>query len=435
METQSQTQNVSELSHQQRFFHYFQHEITGEPRTSSRGKRPVIDGHLLLALQEQMDRLAETALVGGERSDAADHCLAGITRLSSEVKDASGYLPAYDQRTYAEVLTMGITTRAAHIQQAIKALQEKLEETRRAFAPKPKFSFKSAHKSPSALSLSDAAELAAEKRRTVPGYLSPTSSSNPSYINTPQNEKSAGPDEEPASEIRVGSRKESDSTTTTTHPTTTKPRITDSSRARTSLPTAVTSISINNQSNTHIILPSSALNSQTPCSLQNLTRCVIDLSVPTTETAPFASLTMSSISSSLLLCGSVSGPAHITAVRSSVLVIKCRQFRMHECENVDVYLHCISRPIIEDCKGIRFAVLPKFHSELISSSQEKPDTAPNQWNQIDDFKWLKAEPSPNWSILPIEESIPDETWREIVPSGPGWDISDILMAVGLGRTA
>lgn len=50
-----------------------------------------------------MDRLADTALIGGERSDATDHCLAGITRLSSEVKDASGYLPSYDQRTYAQV--------------------------------------------------------------------------------------------------------------------------------------------------------------------------------------------------------------------------------------------------------------------------------------------------------------------------------------------
>ena len=55
------------------------------------------------ALQEQMARLADTALIGGERSDATDHCLAGIARLSGEVKDASSYLPAYDQRTYAEV--------------------------------------------------------------------------------------------------------------------------------------------------------------------------------------------------------------------------------------------------------------------------------------------------------------------------------------------
>lgn len=58
---------------------------------------------VLQALQEQMERLADRPLIAGERADAADHCLAGITRLSSEVKDASTYLPAYDQRTYAEV--------------------------------------------------------------------------------------------------------------------------------------------------------------------------------------------------------------------------------------------------------------------------------------------------------------------------------------------
>jgi tubulin-specific chaperone C len=55
-------------------------------------------------LQEQMGRLGETALIGGERTDAIEHLVAGIARLGSEVGDASSYLPAYDQRTYGEVL-------------------------------------------------------------------------------------------------------------------------------------------------------------------------------------------------------------------------------------------------------------------------------------------------------------------------------------------
>lgn len=58
---------------------------------------------MTLALLQQMGRLKDLALVGGERSDAADHCLAGIARLSKEVQDASSYVPAYDQRTYGEV--------------------------------------------------------------------------------------------------------------------------------------------------------------------------------------------------------------------------------------------------------------------------------------------------------------------------------------------
>jgi hypothetical protein len=40
----------------------------------------------------------------GERNEAIDNCLADIDRLSHDVKDASSYLPAYDQRTYSEVL-------------------------------------------------------------------------------------------------------------------------------------------------------------------------------------------------------------------------------------------------------------------------------------------------------------------------------------------
>ncbi|KAJ9603651.1 hypothetical protein H2200_011837 [Cladophialophora chaetospira] len=394
----SMATSVPELTHQQRFFQYFQHEIT--------------------ALQEQMDRLAHTALVGGERNDAMDHCLAGITRLSAELKDAAGYLPPYDQRTYGE---------------AVKALQEKLEDTRRSHAPKPKFSFK--NKSPSALSLSDAAELAAEKRKAGgSGFLSPspnTSYANtPSYVNTPANE--ASPDEEKtrseSEEDRTG-KKTSNKSDTKLQPA---PADTAKNIERPSLSTTATSTSIYNQSNAHLILPSSAPNMRTPCSLSKLSGCVVDLSVPTTNNSPFASLTITSVTSSLLLCGSISGPAHITGVKNSVLVIKSRQVRMHDCVNVDVYVHSTSRPIIEDCKGIRFAKLPKFHSELISSSQEDPTVVPNQWDQIDDFKHLDASrPSPNWSLLPAEEAVPDEAWREIVPGGPGWSVNEILKAVGI----
>ena len=51
----------------------------------------------------------------------------------------------------------------------------------------------------------------------------------------------------------------------------------------------------------------------------------------------------------------------------------------------------------------------------------------NQWDQVDDFKWLKATHSPNWSILPPEDSVANEVWRDIVP-GPSWSLEDILRA-------
>ena len=90
---------------QERFFNYFQHEITGMcplwPNSSC--WRILLTILLLPALQDQMGRLEDTALIGGERTDATEHCLAGIARLQVEVKETSSYLPTYDQRTYAEV--------------------------------------------------------------------------------------------------------------------------------------------------------------------------------------------------------------------------------------------------------------------------------------------------------------------------------------------
>lgn len=70
-------------------------------------------------------------------------------------------------------------------------------------------------------------------------------------------------------------------------------------------------------------------------------------------------------------------------------------------------------------------------ADLVKASQGTSHPSVNQWDQVDDFKWLRNEPSPNWSVLPAENIIPEETWREIVPGGPGWGLSDILRAVGL----
>lgn len=60
---------------------------------------------------------------------------------------------------------------------------------------------------------------------------------------------------------------------------------------------------------------------------------------------------------------------------------------------------------------------------------EEPDQ--NQWNQVDDFKWLKAEHSPNWSILPEEQRLKEEAWTTVVPGGPGVGLDDILKKIGL----
>jgi hypothetical protein len=65
-----------------RFYRHFQQECT--------------------EIQEQIGLLEDYSLVGGEKQDAINHVLSGISRLSTEVSDSSGLIPAYDQRIYAQ---------------------------------------------------------------------------------------------------------------------------------------------------------------------------------------------------------------------------------------------------------------------------------------------------------------------------------------------
>lgn len=36
------------------------------------------------------------------------------------------------------------------------------------------------------------------------------------------------------------------------------------------------------------------------------------------------------------------------------------------------------------------------------------------WDQVDDFKWLRAEHSPNWSVMPVGERVDGRVWQQIM---------------------
>ncbi|KAF9892946.1 hypothetical protein FE257_000538 [Aspergillus nanangensis] len=352
-----------------------------------------------------MDRLADTSLVGGERVDATDHCLAGIARLSNEVKDAASYIPTYDQRIYAE---------------AIKALQDKLSETRAMVEPRPKFSFKT-KKNPSAVSLADAAQLAVEGRRHIPGYNSSPGTSSvgssaaqtPNYPSTPLNE----PDRQLQPRAEVAPTSIPALTVDNAEKLKPEEQVTPFAAP------AVSSVTVNNHYGLHIMLPASGSTATVPASITSLRHCVVDMSIPTVNGKPYASLAVKGVKESLLVCGQIDGPAHITGVENSIIVVTCRQFRMHNCANVDVYLSSSSNPIIEDCTNIRFGRIPRVYA----LDQDCPDL--DCWNQVEDFKWIKPEPSPNWSLISQDDAVAEEVWAEIVPGGPGWSLDDILRAI------
>ncbi|CZS95112.1 related to tubulin folding cofactor C [Rhynchosporium agropyri] len=366
----------------QRFYRHFQAECT--------------------ELQEQLAQLGNCSLAGGEKQDSIDHVTSGITRLSTEVSDASRFVPAYDQRVYS---------------QTIKALEEKLSEARAKFMPKPRFQFKQP-KNNSAISLNDAAELAQQKRLKSPEFDRSLHSSDessiattPAYLKTPPSEANS---RDTLGKLPPFAKNYNEEMIRAPAGPVRKPSFSQA-----------TNVNISGHTHLHIILPSSASRATASGSLTNLTRCIVDMSVPTANGAPFAGLAIQDIKRSLIIAGHVAGAAHITGVEDSIIVVASRQVRMHDCKNVDIYLHCASRPIIEDCSNVRFSPIP----ECYMTSQQAP--IQNQWDQVDDFKWLKVERSPNWSVLPDDKKLDENVWTDVVPGGPGVELEDILKKIEL----
>lgn len=201
-------------------------------------------------------------------------------------------------------------------------------------------------------------------------------------------------------------------------------------------------IDISNHRGMHIILPATASRATASGTLTELRGCVLDMSAPFASrkkgsqhggggAAPFNTLAIRNISGSLVIAGRVAGPAHVTGVRDSVLVLNARQVRMHECRNVTVYLWCGSHPIIEDCEAVRVAPLP---APFLGRGQDNA-AGSNQWDQVDDFGWLKAEASPNWRRLGGEgvgdHAVPEDFWTTTVKGGPALSTEDILRQAGV----
>jgi len=365
----------SQTDVKERFYRYFQQECT--------------------QLQDQIGRLGEYSLVGGEKQDAIDHVLSGISRLANDVKDSSEYITAYDQRTYS---------------QAIKALEEKLETTRAQFAPKSRFQFKTTHKNNSALSINDAAQMAAQQLKLPPSEIT---SKDSSIATTPANLKTPPGEIDTIGDLPSFPPKNYNAEMSRGPGTTRKPSFSQASN-----------VNITSHTGLHIILPSSASRATASGSVTDLNGCIVDMSIPTASSAPFAGIALKNIKNSLIIAGHVAGAAHITGVEDTILVVASRQVRMHDCKNVDVYLHCASRPIIEDCHNVRFSPIPETYM-----TDNEP--VQNHWDQVDDFKWLKAEHSPNWKILPEEQRIKESIWTNVVPGGPGVGLDDILKKVGI----
>ncbi|KAJ8770852.1 hypothetical protein K2173_021767 [Erythroxylum novogranatense] len=93
-------------------------------------------------------------------------------------------------------------------------------------------------------------------------------------------------------------------------------------------------------------------------------------------------------------------------VENCVFVLASHQIRIHCAKRCDFYGRVRSRPIIEDCGGLRFAPYCLKYDGIEDDLKEAgQDEESGNWSNVDDFKWLRATQSPNWSVLDEGERV------------------------------
>ncbi|EFR03049.1 hypothetical protein MGYG_06047 [Nannizzia gypsea CBS 118893] len=383
------TTRRTELSTNDKFFHYFQEEVA--------------------RIGERISSLHTTPTVAGEQVSAADYCLADISRLSDEVKNASTYIPSYDQRVYAV---------------AIKSLQEKFADAKEAIAPRKRFAFKRSRQN---TPIKNTTDEIMQDIVSAPSTPAPNTGPEPNTQTTQAEPKSSNTNMEPDAAMAVdggdeGKQAEEEAAKEG------EEQQQEEKEEEEEQPANAPVISYNQIQDSYIILPDSAPVQNISLSLQGIQQSVIDMSsIPETGRS-FSTCLLRDACDSLLICGKVDGPAYISDVIDSVVVVTCHQFRMHQCSNVIVYLSCATNPIIEGCMDIKFSPLPEAFRQS-GQNGKKAD----KWSSVEDFNWLRPEPSPNWSVLKDEYTVDNRVWGRILGDKQRMMLRRVLEVTGVTR--
>eukprot|EP01064_Diplonema_japonicum_P035413 TRINITY_DN7661_c0_g1_i1.p1 TRINITY_DN7661_c0_g1~~TRINITY_DN7661_c0_g1_i1.p1 ORF type:complete len:303 (+),score=94.67 TRINITY_DN7661_c0_g1_i1:66-911(+) len=124
----------------------------------------------------------------------------------------------------------------------------------------------------------------------------------------------------------------------------------------------------------------------------------------TIHIAPNSSIFLSRLTNCKIFIKPIEGSVFIDSCKGCTFVAACRQLRVHTTTASSFYLLCSSEPIIEDTTNVGFApYLWDFEGKQTVLDGTSLGGYVNKWDQVNDFKWLKAQHSPNWHIIPEEE--------------------------------
>ncbi|KAF9211774.1 hypothetical protein BGZ59_007611, partial [Podila verticillata] len=160
-------------------------------------------------------------------------------------------------------------------------------------------------------------------------------------------------------------------------------------------------------------VPSDESGAAKDVALTNLTNCTVNL----VHNIPLGAIHIKNLKQCTLVIPPVSGSILLHDCEGCTLIGACHQSRMHTSNNMDIYLHVTSEPIIEDCTDMRFApygqVLPSEQLDRLFEVAQLDQTK-NFYDHVKDFNWLRQQQSPNWRVLDATEVKPDLAQRRII---------------------
>lgn len=127
--------------------------------------------------------------------------------------------------------------------------------------------------------------------------------------------------------------------------------------------------------------------------LKNLTDCTVNLH------SVIGTLHCTNCTNCTFSIGPITGSIFLENCSNSTYHVTCQQARIHATQNATFYFHVSSRPIIEDCKGLRVGRREQFYGDYEKDFSEAGLGETNKWSDVDDFNWLSKDHSPNWQLI------------------------------------
>ncbi|KAG7392854.1 hypothetical protein PHYPSEUDO_014341 [Phytophthora pseudosyringae] len=161
-----------------------------------------------------------------------------------------------------------------------------------------------------------------------------------------------------------------------------------------------------NKQNEVIVIDSSSfadadVSKRRDLNFSHLTNCVVLVCVET------SAIRGDALKNCVFYTGAIFGSLWLENSNGCEFFVACRQLRVHLSMATTFHLRIPSHPIIEDCQQMQFGPY-RLQFDGLKAQLERLGLSKDSglWAKVNDFKWHKAQQSPNWSIRDPKRPLP-----------------------------